>query len=86
MRRRTDVRKRWCKLLIIKDLATILKLRLLSNTACLCMSGLLSSQTKKGKLLISHRSTIYPCCLPTLGEFDRSWSYKTYPLQKYEKI
>ena len=39
---------------------------------------------KKGKLLISHRSTIYPCCLPALGEFDRSWSYKTYPLQRYD--
>ena len=86
MRRRTGVRKILYKLLIIRDLATILKLRLLSNTACLCMSGLLSSQTKKGKLLISHRSTIYPCCLPTLGEFDRSWSYKTYPLQKYENF
>jgi hypothetical protein len=37
-----------------------------------------------GKLLISHRSTIYPCFIPDLGEFDRSWSYKTYPLQKYK--
>ena len=36
-----------------------------------------------GKLLISHRSTIYPCYIPVLGEFNRSWSYKTYPLQKY---
>ena len=83
--RRTDAGRIRYKLLIIIYLTTILILRLLSNTACLCMSGLLSSQTKKGKLLISHRSTIYPCCLPTLGEFDRSWSYKTYPLQKYEK-
>lgn len=32
---------------------------------------------KKGKLLTSHRSTIYPCYLPVLGEFNRSWSYKT---------
>jgi hypothetical protein len=32
---------------------------------------------KNGKLLTSHRSTIYPCCLPALGEFNRSWSYKT---------
>jgi len=38
---------------------------------------------KKGKLLISHRSTAYPCYLPILGEFSRSWSYKTYPMQKY---
>jgi len=37
-----------------------------------------------GKLLISHRSTIYPCFIPDLGEFNRSWSYKTYPLQKYK--
>lgn len=39
-----------------------------------------------GKLLISHRSTIYPCFLPDLGEFNRSWSYKTYPWQKYENF
>ena len=32
---------------------------------------------KNGKLLTSHRSTIYPCYLPVLGEFNRSWSYKT---------
>ena len=37
---------------------------------------------KKGKLLISHRSTIYPCFLPDLGEFNGSWSYKTYPAAK----
>jgi hypothetical protein len=36
-----------------------------------------------GKLLISHRSTICPCSLPGLGGFNRSWSYKTYPGQKY---
>ncbi len=35
-----------------------------------------------GKLLISHRSTIYPCYIPVLGEFNRSWSYKTYPFAK----
>lgn len=39
-----------------------------------------------GKLLISHRSTIYPCFLPNLGEFNGSWSYKTYPLQKYNDL
>lgn len=33
--------------------------------------------TKNGKLLTSHRSTTYPCYLPVLGEFSRSWSYKT---------
>ena len=30
-------------------------------------------------------TTTYPCCLPTLGEFSGSWSYMTYPLQRYEK-
>ena len=34
---------------------------------------------------MSHRSTIYPCCLPTLGEFDRSWSHRTYPGTKVQK-
>jgi len=34
---------------------------------------------KKGKLLISHRSTAYPCYLPVLGGFSRSWSYETCP-------
>jgi len=37
----------------------------------------LSSGHKNGKLLTSHRSTIYPCYLPVLGEFNRSWPYKT---------
>jgi len=22
-------------------------------------------------------TTTYPCCLPALGDFSRSWSYKT---------
>ena len=34
-------------------------------------------EIKNGKLLTSHRSTVYPCYLPVLGEFNRSWSYKT---------
>ena len=31
-----------------------------------------------------HRTatTTYPCYLPVLGEFSRSWSYKTYPAAK----
>jgi len=41
---------------------------------------------KVGKLLTSHRSTTYPCFLPDLGEFSRSWSYKTCPPQKYETV
>jgi len=28
---------------------------------------------KWDKLLLSRRSTLYPCCVPTLGEFKRSW-------------
>ena len=28
----------------------------------------------------------YPCFLPNLGELVGSWSYKTYPLQKYKFI
>jgi len=38
---------------------------------------------KIGKLLTSHRSTTYPCYLPILGEFCRSWPYKTCRLQIY---
>ena len=44
-----------------------------------------SISIKKGKLLTSHRSTIYPCYLPVLGEFNRSWSYKTC-LRKYSPL
>jgi len=39
-----------------------------------------------GKLTVSHRSTAYPCCLPTLGRFSRSWSHRTYPATKVEKF
>jgi hypothetical protein len=35
---------------------------------------------------MSHRSTTYPCFLPDLGEFSRSWSHKTYPAAKVIKI
>jgi hypothetical protein len=35
---------------------------------------------------MSHRSTTYPCFLPDLGEFSGSWSHKTYPAAKIEKI
>ena len=31
-------------------------------------------------------STTYPCFLPDLGEFSRSWSYKTYPGAKLIRI
>lgn len=42
-------------------------------------------ESKKGKPLMSHRSTTYPCLLPDLGEFSRSWSHKTYPGAKIGK-
>ena len=45
----------------------------------------LKRRFEKGKLTMSHRSTIYPCCLPTLGEFDRNWSHRTYPGTKVQK-
>ena len=38
---------------------------------------------KKVSYLHRTATTIYPCFIPNLGEFDRSWSYKTYPLQNY---
>jgi|GEM_PF-3988131 len=41
---------------------------------------------KKGKPLMSHRSTAYPCFLPDLGEFSRSWSHETYPAAKVQQI
>ena len=27
-------------------------------------------------------TTYYPCCIPALGGFVRSWSHKTYPRRK----
>ena len=33
---------------------------------------------------MSHRSTTYPCFLPDLGEFSRSWSHETYPAAKIQ--
>jgi len=29
-----------------------------------------------------HRSTFYPCCVSTLGEFERSWSNGPHQSQK----
>ena len=34
---------------------------------------------KRVSLIYRTATTAYPCCLPTLGEFCRSWSYMTYP-------
>jgi len=42
-----------------------------------------SPHVNKKRVSSSYRTatTFYPCCLPTLGEFKGSWSYKTYPVQ-----
>jgi len=40
-------------------------------------SNAIREKRKNGRLLTSHRSTAYPCCIPTLGSFSRSWSYET---------
>ena len=39
---------------------------------------------KRVSYLYRTATTFYPCCLPALGEFKGSWSYKTYPAQKYK--
>ena len=43
---------------------------------------------KKGvSYLYRAATTAYPCYLPVLGEFSRSWPYKTYPgRQKYKLL
>lgn len=38
-----------------------------------------------GKLLASHRYDRLPLLPSGPGGFSRSWSYKTYPLQMYQK-
>ncbi len=48
------------------------------------MISLKKGKRKRGKekgISPSYRtaSTAYPCFLPDLGEFSRSWSYETYP-------
>jgi hypothetical protein len=42
---------------------------------------------KKKKAGDLHRTatTTYPCCLPALGRFSRSWSCKTCRMQIYEE-
>ena len=41
---------------------------------------------KKGKLLKSQCSTLYPCCVPALGEFEGSYLSKTCPRQRYNSV
>ena len=50
--------------------------------------GLVVSQSrviKQRRVSYSYRTatTSYPCYIPVLGDFRGSWSYKTYPMQKY---
>ena len=40
-----------------------------------------SEYEKRVSYLYRTATTAYPCSIPCLGEFCRSWSYKTYPLQ-----
>jgi len=40
---------------------------------------------KKRTSSVSHRSTTYPCYLPVLGEFSRSWSHKDLSLDCKDK-
>ena len=43
--------------------------------------------TKKwASYLYRTATTVYPCYLPVLGEFNRSWSYKTCPRRKVRKF
>ena len=49
-------------------------------------SRVLKSRVKKQRRVsYSYRTatTSYPCYIPVLGDFRGSWSYETYPLQKY---
>jgi len=39
---------------------------------------------KRVSYLYRTATTSYPCYVPVLGEFWGSWSYKTYPVQKYK--
>ena len=41
---------------------------------------------KRVSLIYRTATTAYPCCLPALGEFCRSWSYMTYPGTKVRKF
>ena len=40
---------------------------------------------KRVSWLCRTATTTYPCCLPTLGGFCRSWSHRTYPGTKVQK-
>ena len=44
----------------------------------------LNANKKRVSYLYRTATTAYPCSIPCLGEFCRSWSYKTYPSAKVE--
>lgn|GEM_PF-3885343 len=45
-------------------------------------SDLMTFKRKKASYLYRTATTAYPCYIPVLGEFSRSWSYKTCRLQR----
>jgi len=48
--------------------------------------GVSFGHKKRVSLIYRTATTAYPCCLPALGEFCRSWSYMTYPGTKVRKF
>lgn len=54
-------------------------------TDWLASRSLASRVNKKRRVSYLYRTatTSYPCYIPVLGDFRGSWSYKTYPMQKY---
>ena len=58
----------------------------LSDGLAVPQSHVLKSRViKQRRVSYSYRTatTSYPCYIPVLGDFRGSWSYKTYPMQKY---
>ncbi len=43
-------------------------------------------EQKKASYLHHTATTAYPCCVPALGEFSRSWLCRTCPLQIYAPV
>ena len=57
-----------------------------AGQALVSQSRVLKSRViKQRRVSYSYRTatTSYPCYIPVLGDFRGSWSYKTYPMQKY---
>jgi len=49
-----------------------------------CLQSVINK--KRASYLYRTATTVYPCFLPDLGEFDRSWSYKTCPIAKLRRF